>query len=62
MQIYSDFFVYVSFSCLFTFILGYDLNLFDDPVYFMGPKDQTYKLLTVDVMNQIQSNLMSAKL
>ena len=48
---------------LFTFyIAGYDLNLFQDPVYFMGPKDRSYKQLTVDVMNQIQSNLMSAKL
>ena len=41
---------------------GYDLTLFEDPVYFMGPKDKTYKQMDLELMKKIQSSLLSAML
>ena len=41
---------------------GYDLTQFQDPIYFMGPKDKTYKKMDLELMKQIQSSLLSAML
>lgn len=38
---------------------GYDIHqVTEDPIYFMGPREQTYKKLDHDLYHQIQSQMM----
>ena len=37
---------------------SYDVSQITDPVFFMGPKDKTYKRLGRDLYHQIQTQVM----
>ena len=36
---------------------SYDVSKINDPIYFMGPKDTTYKILDHDLFHQIQAQM-----
>jgi len=41
---------------------GFDVGLFEDEVYFKGPRDQRYRRLDVPAYNTLMANLQTSKL